>query len=462
MNPDELIFWRAAKNGHTSEVVQQLSSNPGLNVNWSNPKDTGSTPLHIACRMNYAGVVSALLSHPAINVNQKDDRGRTPFLLACSWGSVPCVRLLLQDSRVHVNEKSTRGRTPLYWAAVESHMDVMRRWIVSGREIDFEGIDQMLTEELAAPRTTTTTTTTTATAADSGSDLSEVVMLRRQRLMAVSELLGKFRASPGPTREVIQGELDRPEPVEVLLRRLNDAAFFGFTDQVQAIVAAHPDLDINWRNPNYDDFTALVSACARGHVAAADLILAHPRIDLMVNEDGFRALLKACAEGFPEVVALLLRRPELDVNQRGSYTCPLVEACGHNRVAVVQYLLNHPDIDVNLRNNNGETPFYRTCSAGILESVQVLLQDHRVLVNEPDEFGDTPLWIAASKGFLDIIKWWIASGREIYLGEPGNIRTDAIWEAKKTKMSLVVALLEAYKLNPAHIRQVIRRELGVL
>ena len=61
-----------------------------------------------------------------------------------------------------------------------------------------------------------------------------------------------------------------------------------------------------------------------------------------------------------------------------------------------------------------------------------MLKDSRVKVNEPDNDGSTPLWCAAYYGHLDIIKWWIASGREMDLGKPGDVdKTDAIGVAKK-------------------------------
>ena len=56
-----------------------------------------------------------------------------------------------------------------------------------------------------------------------------------------------------------------------------------------------------------------------------------------------------------------------------------------------------------------------------------MLKDSRVKVNEPNKSGCTPLWRAANYGFLDIIKWWIASGREMDLGKPEDIgKRDAI------------------------------------
>ena len=51
-------------------------------------------------------------------------------------------------------------------------------------------------------------------------------------------------------------------------------------------------------------------------------------------------------------------------------------------------------------------------------------------MNEPAKDGTTPLYAAAS-GSLDVIKWWIASGREMDLGRPGDVgKTDAIGKAK--------------------------------
>ena len=43
---------------------------------------------------------------------------------------------MLKDSRVKVNETDDHGYTPLYLAARWGHLDVIRWWIVSGREMD--------------------------------------------------------------------------------------------------------------------------------------------------------------------------------------------------------------------------------------------------------------------------------------------------------------------------------------
>ena len=80
------------------------------------------------------------------------------------------------------------------------------------------------------------------------------------------------------------------------------------------------------------------------------------------------------------------------------------------------------------------------CSNGHSYCLRLLLKDSRVDANEPDVEGSTPLRMVAASGHLDFIKWWIASGREMHLGEPGKWRTDAIGVAKKYGYADVVAL----------------------
>ena len=93
--------------------------------------------------------------------------------------------------------------------------------------------------------------------------------------------------------------------------------------------------------------------------------------------------------------------------------------------------------------------------------VREMLKDSRVDVNEPDFSGYTPLWNAAWYGSLDIIKWWIASGREMDLGKPGDVdNTDAIGGAKKNGWTEVASLLERFKENPEETRHMVRVELG--
>jgi len=82
------------------------------------------------------------------------------------------------------------------------------------------------------------------------------------------------------------------------------------------------------------------------------------------------------------------------------------------------------------------------------------------MVEEPNNYGATPLQNAAYWGRHDEIKWWIASGREMNLGTPGDIsKTDAIGAAKeKTE---VVSLLERFKSDATKTRSEVRLELRI-
>ena len=91
-----------------------------------------------------------------------------------------------------------------------------------------------------------------------------------------------------------------------------------------------------------------------------------------------------------------------------------------------------------------------------------MLKDSRVKANEPNKYGETPLWWAASNGHLEVIKLWIASGREIDLGTPGDgEKTNAIGGAKKNGKTGAVSLLERFKSDAAKTRSEVRKELGI-
>jgi len=139
---------------------------------------------------------------------------------------------------------------------------------------------------------------------------------------------------------------------------------------------------------------------------------------------------------------------------------------------VIPFLLAHPDINVNANSKDEYTPFYLACENGYTSCVRELLKDSRVKVTEPDGDGRTPLWRAACWGYLDIVEWWIASGREMDLGRPGDGKTDAIGVAKKIdpwhsavdkrRRAEIATLLERFKSDATQTRHEVRVELGLL
>ena len=178
----------------------------------------------------------------------------------------------------------------------------------------------------------------------------------------------------------------------------------------------------------------------------------------------FRSMLAAVLNGDVKELAELIRQdPGFNVNQQDEDGWTLLHHAfnGNHGSVVIPLLLAHPDIDVNAKTVHGYTPFFYA-GDGRPSCVHEMLKDSRVKVNEPDNHGFTPLWWAAARGHLDVIKWWVASGREMDLGEPGDIhKTDAIGRAKNWGKTEVASLLQRFKENSEETRSQMRVELGL-
>jgi len=177
------------------------------------------------------------------------------------------------------------------------------------------------------------------------------------------------------------------------------------------------------------------------------------------------ALLKAVeCNNETEVLRLLQAHPDLDVNWTDSKGCSsLCLACARGFPSIVSTLTAHPGINVNQETRPHLTPFYLSCYNGRTEVVRLLLRDPRVDVNLAGKSaGDarTALWWASYHGHLDIVRWWIASGRDLELGEPGDSLTDVLGAARDMRNVEVVGLLERYVEDPEETRFRVKLELG--
>jgi len=142
----------AVKEGDAQKVAELMKQDPGFDVNMLD--EYGVTLLHYACLGDSSpAVIPLLLAHPGIDVDVKNSYGQTPFYYACN-GRPSCVREMLKDFRVKVNEPDKYGYTPLFWAARNGHLDVIRWWIVSEREMDFGKPGEWKTDAVGVARLT--------------------------------------------------------------------------------------------------------------------------------------------------------------------------------------------------------------------------------------------------------------------------------------------------------------------
>lgn len=137
------------------------------------------------------------------------------------------------------------------------------------------------------------------------------------------------------------------------------------------------------------------------------------------------------------------------------YKSPLLHmACVGSSTTVIRLLLAQSDIDVNKTDSRNWTALMKACAHGNLPAVQLLLEDMRVNLEARNKIANTALNLAISYERQDVIKWWIASGRELVV-------TDAMLrEASSRRSTSLHSLLLRFKQQPEITRQSIRVELN--
>ncbi|KAH3671871.1 hypothetical protein OGAPHI_000057 [Ogataea philodendri] len=101
--------------------------------------DDSRTPLHWACSLADARIVSDLLHCPECNFeividDMADDSGWTPFHIACSVGDLETVKLLANfNPKPDVNLKTNSGQTALHFATSKQRYNVAEYLVVECR-----------------------------------------------------------------------------------------------------------------------------------------------------------------------------------------------------------------------------------------------------------------------------------------------------------------------------------------
>lgn len=213
------------------------------------------------------------------------------------------------------------------------------------------------------------------------------------------------------------------------------AATRGFAEIVQLILSAEASL----KAVAHKASTALLLAAQHGHVRVVAALLAVPEIDVnaldsttrsahmrpsqgpvhvgqqlqLLASAGATALHYACANGHTAVVELLLAAPGVDVNASDpqNRTTPLYFASQHGHVDVVRVLLAAPAIEVTARRASGATPLYVACQNGHADVVALLLRAAPAAeaINLETSHRVTPLHIAALKQHASVVRLLMAT-----------------------------------------------------
>jgi len=180
-------------------------------------------------------------------------------------------------------------------------------------------------------------------------------------------------------------------------------------------------------------------------------------------------ILAAAANSHVDGVEALLRgNPGLIHLENKAKWTAFHYASWNGRTGVVKLLLAHPVIDVNLQASSGRTPFSLASRNGWVPIVRMMLNDPRVDITFPDNEGCTPLWRASSEGRHHVVKWLIASGKDL-----GDLnKTGKYWDSNEytaieaarnayiENKTETISLLENLMANPIQTGHQIRVEQG--
>jgi hypothetical protein len=165
------------------------------------------------------------------------------------------------------------------------------------------------------------------------------------------------------------------------------------------------------------------------------------------------------AHDIPAISRILRDNPGLDINRRSGFgTTALQRAVMNDEVEIVELLLAQPGIDVNARSTYGNTAFSEACFYTGNRCGRVLLRDPRVDL-AMGKSDTSPLCMAVVSN-PELVRWWIASGREMDLGTPGDGRTDAIASSRRGP-PWIRDLLLRFRDDPAGTRREVRVGLGL-
>ena len=189
----------------------------------------------------------------------------------------------------------------------------------------------------------------------------------------------------------------------------------------------------------------LIIASSKGHLyILQELITAGANVHTKDTVQGMNALHYACVSGHLRVAQLLLNSVSR-LNKPDEYdNCtPLILATQFGHEEVVSELLSR-GADIHAKSKeHGRTALHWACEKGHMKCVQLLLNAGNRL-NEPDEFDNwTPLILATQFGHEEVVSELLSRGADIHAKSKKHGRTALHWACKKGHMKCVQLLLNA-------------------
>ena len=232
------LMWACHK-GYLPRVVELIAWTSDVNA----VDADGWAPLHFACGNGHLDVARELLKRGA-KIEAKDKNGCTARHEASFFGHAALVRLLL-DEGAQIEAKENVGGTPLFCASQEGKLDNVRLLLERGAF------------------------------ADAHINGFTVLMIAGER------------GHSAVVRELLQRGADANARNNGGLTALLFASYHGRAEAMRDLLKRH---DVNINTQDNDGRTPLMSACDKGHLMAATLLIGHAADLALLDNAGHSAL----------------------------------------------------------------------------------------------------------------------------------------------------------------------------
>lgn len=404
-------LFEAVLAGHP-EVVKILLARPEIDINAQHPKRSGQTVLMIAAQEGKIEIVSTLLAHGGLEVNQKDANGNAALSHAINSQQTATAKYILDHSTepLDLDSVNWKGSSALILAASFGQDGIVK-------EILRKGADSSIKDRQGGGNAL-------LRAIDEGHLETVRIVLRHEGVndrCLDDEGRGILHgAAVGGKSDILCLLLEQGMDVNAADKKgrtpLHDACREGISEIAKILLDGGADPRIKDK-AGREPWTV---AWQNGHTTVMEVFEGHDQdMDgeyLNVGKLPVWALTKL---GFVDLVrdAIVTGNPELNQRDPDSNNTALHYAIITNQLDAVEMLLE-AGLSIDAQDVSLRTPLHLAAMSGSVPILTRLLveakgHDEAKAVNEPDRFGTSPLLSAYSNGHMDCCLLLIEAGAMI-------------------------------------------------
>ena len=282
----------------TYEIVKYLITQVLVSVDWN----SGMTPLHYACKLNYSDIVHYLIEQQNVFVDDTDNHKKTPLFYVLENKNEELAKYFIEQLDVKVDIYDDYGTTPLHLACQMGSLPIVK-YLLETKKVPMRENKSRQTPLFYAFN---------------------------------SEPLVEYLIEHGAN---VNSSSNNIYPIQMAYSR-------GYRKIVELIILK--------RNFCYSD--AFCIACDMGLFEAAQHILKQNPSYCNSSMNGYYALYYALKNGNQDIIKLLLETPNINVESIGQ-TSALHYACELGNLEAVKYLIEVKRVNTNNRDRENRTPY---------------------------------------------------------------------------------------------------------